>query len=155
VGIRRRAWILGLEGSIRWSVGIKKAAVLPVPFLARARMSRPVKAIGIASSWIGEGESNPASKMPIRRLRWRNMFSHSRPFVARTSYERKRERWAFSKVDDKERRLEEKAPYICLGTIIFWRGAKAGFPVGVVATEECLSTLIWDVGLEEIDLEDD
>ena len=29
------------------------AAVLPVPFLARARMSRPVSAIGMDSSWIG------------------------------------------------------------------------------------------------------
>jgi hypothetical protein len=35
-----------------------KAAVLPVPFLARARMSRPVRAMGIASSWIGDGRSN-------------------------------------------------------------------------------------------------
>ena len=35
------------------------AAVLPVPFLARARMSRPVSAMGIDSSWMGEGRSNP------------------------------------------------------------------------------------------------
>ena len=33
---------------------------LPVPFLARARISRPDKAIGMACSWIGEGFSNPA-----------------------------------------------------------------------------------------------
>jgi len=58
VGTRRRAWILGTFGLTRSRVGMMKAAVLPVPFLARARISRPVSAIGIASSWIGEGFSN-------------------------------------------------------------------------------------------------
>ena len=41
--------------------GTQKAAVLPVPFLARARMSRPVRAIGMLSSWMGEGRSKPFS----------------------------------------------------------------------------------------------
>ena len=34
---------------------MRKEAVLPVPFFALARMSRPSKAIGMASSWIGRG----------------------------------------------------------------------------------------------------
>ena len=41
--------------------GMIKAAVLPVPFLARASRLRPCKMIGIASSWIGEGRSKPFS----------------------------------------------------------------------------------------------
>ena len=32
----------------------------PVPFLARARISRPERDIGIDCSWIGLGRSNPA-----------------------------------------------------------------------------------------------
>jgi hypothetical protein len=40
---------------------MQKAAVLPVPFLARARMSRPVSAIGMLSSWMGLGASKPFS----------------------------------------------------------------------------------------------
>lgn len=62
-----------------------KAAVLPVPFLARARTSRLVRAIGIASSWMGDGRSKPASKIPIRSSRLRCMSSNSIPFVAVTS----------------------------------------------------------------------
>jgi|MDSX01.1.fsa_nt_gb hypothetical protein len=52
-------------------VGMMNAAVLPVPFLARARMSRPARAIGIASSWMGEGRSKPASNIPISNSRLR------------------------------------------------------------------------------------
>jgi hypothetical protein len=40
---------------------MEKAAVLPVPFLARARMSRPVRAMGMDSSWMGDGFSKPFS----------------------------------------------------------------------------------------------
>lgn len=65
VGTRMRAWILGLLGLIRSSVGMTKAAVFPVPFFARARMSLPVSATGIVSSWIGDGFSKPASNIPI------------------------------------------------------------------------------------------
>ena len=61
------------------------AAVFPVPFFARARISRLDNAIGIASSWIGEGFSNPASKIPIKSSRPRYMSSNSRPLVAVTS----------------------------------------------------------------------
>ena len=61
------------------------AAVLPVPFFARARMSRFSSAIGIASSWMGEGLSNPASKMPMRSSLRRRISSNSVPFVAVTS----------------------------------------------------------------------
>lgn len=63
-----------------------KAAVLPVPFFARASTSRPVSATGIASSWIGDGFSNPASKIPISRSRLRPNSSNSRPLVAVTSF---------------------------------------------------------------------
>jgi hypothetical protein len=34
-------------------------------------MSLPVKAIGMLSSWIGEGLSNPFSYIPIRSSRFR------------------------------------------------------------------------------------
>jgi hypothetical protein len=40
---------------------MQKAAVLPVPFFARARTSRPVRAMGMDSSWMGEGFSKPFS----------------------------------------------------------------------------------------------
>lgn len=63
-----------------------KAAVLPVPFLARARISRPVRATGMASSWMGEGFSKPASKIPMSKSRFKAKFSNSRPFVFVTSY---------------------------------------------------------------------
>jgi hypothetical protein len=43
------------------STGIQKAAVLPVPFLALARISLPVRAIGMLSSWMGDGFSKPFS----------------------------------------------------------------------------------------------
>lgn len=52
---------MGILGLTRSRVGMMKAAVLPVPFLARARTSRPVRAIGIASSWMGDGRSNWAA----------------------------------------------------------------------------------------------
>lgn len=65
VGTRRRAWVFVLLGLIRSKVGITKAAVLPVPFFARARISLPVRATGIVSSWMGDGFSKPASKIPI------------------------------------------------------------------------------------------
>ena len=63
-----------------------KAAVLPVPFFARARMSRPVRATGTLSSWIGDGFSKPASKMPIKRSLLRPKSSNSSPLVFVTSY---------------------------------------------------------------------
>jgi len=40
---------------------MQKAAVLPVPFLARASTSRPVRAMGMDSSWMGDGFSKPFS----------------------------------------------------------------------------------------------
>ena len=61
------------------------AAVLPVPFFARARMSRFARAFGIASSWIGEGRSNPASNIPMSNSRRRYISSQSVPLVAVTS----------------------------------------------------------------------
>ena len=50
VGTRIKHWIFETLGLIFCSVGITNAAVFPVPFLARARMSRPVRATGILSS---------------------------------------------------------------------------------------------------------
>jgi len=61
VGTRMRAWISLRAGSTRSRTGMVKAAVLPVPFLARARMSRPVRAMGMDSSWMGDGLSKPCS----------------------------------------------------------------------------------------------
>ena len=71
MGTRSNACILSSFGLTFSSAGMTKAAVLPVPFLARARMSRPVKAMGMDSSWMGEGCSNPASKIPMRSSRFR------------------------------------------------------------------------------------
>lgn len=56
-----------------------------MPFLARARTSRPVNATGMASSWMGEGFSKPASKIPMSKSRFKAKFSNSRPFVFVTS----------------------------------------------------------------------
>lgn len=58
---RGAPWMAFLVGSIFSRAGMQKAAVLPVPFLARARMSRPVSAMGMLSSWMGDGRSNPRS----------------------------------------------------------------------------------------------
>ena len=71
VGTRIIDWMLGLLASAFSSTGMTKAAVFPVPFFARARMSRPARAIGMLSSWMGEGRSKPASKMPISNSRLR------------------------------------------------------------------------------------
>lgn len=81
-----RAWTLLFLGLTFCRAGITKAAVFPVPFFARASISLPVSATGIASSWMGDGFSNPASKMPINNDRFKLKSSKSRPFVAVTSY---------------------------------------------------------------------
>lgn len=39
--------------------------VFPVPFLVRAKILDPRSTKGIASSWIGDGFSNPISNIPI------------------------------------------------------------------------------------------
>jgi len=61
VGTRMSAWISARLVSTFSSTGMQKAAVLPVPFFARASTSRPVSAIGIDSSWMGDGFSKPFS----------------------------------------------------------------------------------------------
>ena len=85
VGTRINACVFGFFESIFSSVGMRNAAVFPVPFFARASMSRPVKATGIVSSWMGEGLSKPAPCIPFMRSRWITKSSHSRPFVFVTS----------------------------------------------------------------------
>ena len=85
VGTRIKAWVFCFSGSIFSSVGIMNAAVLPVPFFALANISRPVKATGMVSSWMGEGFSNPAACIPLSRSRLRTKSSNSRPLVAVTS----------------------------------------------------------------------
>lgn len=54
-------WMQFLVVSVFSRAGMRKEAVLPVPFLALAKISRPRRAIGIASSWMGEGRSKPFS----------------------------------------------------------------------------------------------
>ncbi|KAH3662543.1 hypothetical protein OGAPHI_005795 [Ogataea philodendri] len=85
VGTRIRACILLTFGFNFSRVGITNAAVLPVPFFALARMSLPMRATGIASSWMGDGFSKPASKIPIKSslLRWND--SNVLPLVDSTS----------------------------------------------------------------------
>eukprot|EP01139_Manchomonas_bermudensis_P023783 Amastigsp_a841553_853.p3 type:complete len:107 gc:universal Amastigsp_a841553_853:529-209(-) len=71
VGTSRIAWISGTAASTSSSTGMQYAAVFPVPFLARARRSRPASVAGMDSSWMGDGRSKPFSKMPIRSSRLR------------------------------------------------------------------------------------
>ena len=51
-------------------IGSRNAAVFPLPVLAQASTSRPARAGGMASVWIGVGRMNPSSLMPFRRLGW-------------------------------------------------------------------------------------
>src|SRR5262245_50657746 len=53
-------------------MGRTKAAVLPLPVIAQARTSRPSRAGGIASFWIGVGSVNPIRAMPRSRSGWRS-----------------------------------------------------------------------------------
>jgi hypothetical protein len=53
---------------MRCRIGSRNAAVLPLPVAALARMSRPSRAGGIASDWIGVGRVNPSSRIALRRL---------------------------------------------------------------------------------------
>ena len=85
VGTRIRACVFEFFASIFSRVGMRNAAVFPVPFFALASMSRPVRATGIVSSWMGEGLSNPAPWIPFIRSRWMTKSSHSSPFVFVTS----------------------------------------------------------------------
>ena len=64
-------WMTFFEVSTFSRTGMQNAAVLPVPFFARARMSRPVRLMGMLSSWMGDGLSKPFSYIPIRSSRLR------------------------------------------------------------------------------------
>ncbi|CAN7945278.1 unnamed protein product, partial [Ixodes pacificus] len=46
-------------------------------------MSLPSRAMGMLASWMGEGFSQPFSKMPISSSRFRQKSSNSLPFVSR------------------------------------------------------------------------
>mmetsp|Transcript_35419 Transcript_35419/g.85719 ORF Transcript_35419/g.85719 Transcript_35419/m.85719 type:complete len:247 (-) Transcript_35419:423-1163(-) len=85
VGIKMRTWICLRSVSVFSRHGMMYAAVLPVPFLARAKTLRSCRMIGIASSWIGDGRSNPFSNIPMRSSRFKKKSSNSRPFVSVTS----------------------------------------------------------------------
>ncbi|CAN8014443.1 unnamed protein product [Ixodes persulcatus] len=47
-------------------------------------MSLPSRAMGMLASWMGEGFSQPFSKMPISSSRFRQKSSNSLPFVSVT-----------------------------------------------------------------------
>src|SRR6266542_6610730 len=57
-------------GSNRWRIGRRNAAVLPLPVAAVARRSRPSRAAGIASFWIGVGREKPISRTPFKTSGW-------------------------------------------------------------------------------------
>ena len=64
-----------LDTSTRSMTGMAYAPVLPVPFFARARMSRPDSAIGMDASWMGDGFSQPEQRYTtlatvIDKRRW-------------------------------------------------------------------------------------
>ena len=79
------AWMLSTLASIMFNTGMRNAPVFPVPFLALASTFLPARAMGIVSSWIGEGISNPFSKIPLSRSIFRPKSSKATPFVAVTS----------------------------------------------------------------------
>lgn len=85
VGTRIKACVLKTLGFTNCNEGMTKEAVLPVPFLALAKMSLPARAIGIDSSWIGEGFSKPASKIPINNSLFKFRSSNVLPLVLSTS----------------------------------------------------------------------
>ena len=61
VGTKTRPWIWSFVTSTLSIIGIEYEAVLPVPFLALAIIFLFYKAIGMLSSWIGDGFSYPFS----------------------------------------------------------------------------------------------
>ncbi len=65
--------------------GMQNEAVLPVPFLARARTWRPIRDWGIDCSWMGDGCSYPISKIPFSKSRLSPKCSNSIPFWFWTS----------------------------------------------------------------------
>ena len=68
VGVITSARVTPRFSSIRWCrMGSRKASVLPLPVWAQARRSRPSRAGGMASSWMGVGRVKPSSLSP----RWR------------------------------------------------------------------------------------
>ncbi len=71
VGVSTRARVVPRGLSIRrWRIGSTNAAVFPLPVMAEARTSRPARAGGTASAWIGVGRAKPSSFTPLRRLGW-------------------------------------------------------------------------------------
>merc|ERR1719315_763734 len=77
--------MISLEVSICSSRGIVYAPVLPVPFLALARMSLPDRAMGMLASCMGLGFSQPFSNIPIKSSLFRQKSSNSLPLVSVTS----------------------------------------------------------------------
>src|SRR5262249_28285219 len=70
-------WELGRTGvgrpaCSRSRMGSRKAAVLPLPVIAQARMSRPARAAGMAACWIGVASEKPRAAIPRRRSGWRS-----------------------------------------------------------------------------------
>ena len=49
-----------MEPAIFTTIGMAKAAVLPLPVMARPRTSRPARALGRVAAWMGNGVGQPA-----------------------------------------------------------------------------------------------
>lgn len=58
-----------LAVSIFWMTGIQNAAVLPDPVLARANISFPSSASGIAFSWICVGSDQPSWEIALNEFK--------------------------------------------------------------------------------------
>ena len=69
----------GVTASMRSTIGIAKAIVLPLPVGDLASTSRPASASGRTSSWMGKGSEMPRCAAQRRRAR-------TRPGRGRTSY---------------------------------------------------------------------
>ena len=66
VGTTMSACGAGWLGRMSSSASAAKTTVFPVPDLACAIMSTPMRPIGIARAWMADGRSNPASARPRR-----------------------------------------------------------------------------------------
>ena len=63
VGVRTSAWTWELDGSIFSTIGMPKAAVLPVPVCAWPMRSSPRRSGGMARAWTSVGVTKPIDSM--------------------------------------------------------------------------------------------
>mmetsp|Transcript_20747 Transcript_20747/g.46194 ORF Transcript_20747/g.46194 Transcript_20747/m.46194 type:complete len:230 (+) Transcript_20747:573-1262(+) len=60
----------------KWNAGSRKPQVLPEPVFATVIMSRPARAMGQESAWVGVGPGKPASSRALRTGAEKGVFSN-------------------------------------------------------------------------------